>query len=130
MLARCLNPNNGSFARYGGRGITICDRWRESFENFYADMGPRPLRRTLERKDNNGPYCPENCAWATMAEQCANRRSNVKVTIGGVTKNLSQWAEESDLKYATLYNRIVVRGLDPVTALAAPLQANQWVVRA
>lgn len=80
---RCLNPNADRWHRYGGRGITVCERWM-AFDNFVDDMGPRPSPdHTVDRIDNDGPYAPENCRWALPTEQAANRAEYAAVKIGG-----------------------------------------------
>lgn len=84
MLARCHNPNDASYPRYGGRGIGVCSRWASSFENFYEDMGPKPgPEYSIERDDVNGNYEYSNCRWATDQEQANNRRNNVVHSVDG-----------------------------------------------
>lgn len=91
MRSRCFNPKNKHYKDYGGRGIKQCERW-DDFSKFLEDMGERPSREhRIERRDNDGPYCPENCCWATEYEQSRNRRSTHNVTYHGVTKCLTDW---------------------------------------
>lgn len=109
MLQRCFNRNYNRFGDYGGRGITVCDRWRGhgGFENFLSDLGDPPSdKHKLERKDNDGPYCPENCCWVTQADQSRNRRNNVRISYGGKTLCLKDWASELGIKETTLAYRI------------------------
>lgn len=82
LIQRCTNPKNHNFKDYGGRGVTVCERWL-LFENFLADMGHRPKGFKIERKDNDGPYSPENCKWATQAEQNRNTRRNRYLVMDG-----------------------------------------------
>lgn len=115
MRARCEKPQNAAYARYGGRGITVCDRWR-IFQNFLADMGERPAGLTLERKNNDLGYSPENCCWSTRKQQQGNRCNSIQVTALGKTQCLAHWADELGINRGTLNTRIK-RGWTPERAL-------------
>lgn len=120
MQERCLNPKHKSYADYGGRGITICERWRE-FSSFLADMGERPPRTTLDRFPNaGGNYEPGNCRWATSKEQNNNRRGNRLVTFNGVTMTLSQWADRAGAD-AAIVGRRLDAGVPLDVALSRPV---------
>ncbi len=107
MKQRCYNPKHTKYNSYGGRGVSMCDSWKNSFLQFLFDMGFRPSKKhSVERINNNGNYCKENCRWATNVEQCSNMRKNVHVTIGGVTKIVSEWARCSGVKESTLRYRV------------------------
>jgi len=112
MKQRCLNRNNSSYLRYGARGITVCDRWLNSFENFYADMGERPAGLSLDRIDNNGNYEPDNCKWSTVKEQASNTRYNVFITMNGVRNTFSEWSRITGVPLTTIHDRLK-RGLSP-----------------
>ena len=107
MIQRCTNPKNDRFASYGGRGITVCERWRRSFDAFATDVGARPSRQhTIDRIDNTKGYEPGNVRWATAIQQQRNMRSNVQVTFRGETLLLVEWAERLKIKYTTLSLRL------------------------
>ena len=93
MKARCLNPKTASYPRYGGRGISICQIWLDDFVNFLNDMGVRPKGMQLDRIDNNGNYCKENCRWVTAKENSSNRSTNRFIKYNGEEKTVSEWAE-------------------------------------
>lgn len=105
MKDRCHNSENNHFAEYGGRGIAVCERW-QSFEAFASDMGQPPKGLTLERNDNNGPYSPNNCRWATRTEQQRNRRNNVWLELDGKRAIAQDWADSLGLKHHSLMKRI------------------------
>jgi hypothetical protein len=109
MKSRCLNKNDKAYDNYGGRGIAICSRWldpKRGFENFMEDMGPRPPRYSIERKDNNLGYNKENCIWIPLGDQSNNRRVTVKLTLNGVTKPMTVWAKELGKKPQCLRARM------------------------
>jgi len=113
MKQRCLNPDNHSFARYGGRGITVCDRWND-FTPFLEDMGARPEGMSIERIDNSLGYFKENCIWANKITQANNTRRNVFVDVDGERFTLSQLARKTGINAKTLRMRFIV---DPTSAL-------------
>ncbi len=104
MIQRCTNPDAKDFDHYGGRGITVCDRWRD-FANFYADMAPRPKGGTLERIENDDPYSKENCRWASRKEQARNTRRNITVIYQGREMCISEACELSGVGVSTAFNR-------------------------
>lgn len=112
MLRRCNNKNEKSYKNYGGRGISVCPEWSHSFMSFYhwAINNGYQDGLTIDRIDNNGNYCPENCRWVDNKTQSNNRRSNRIYTMDGKTQNLSQWCKEYDMDYSRVRNRILKNG--------------------
>lgn len=105
---RCLDKNIEGYISYGGRGIKVCDRWLNSFENFLEDMGERPSpKHSIDRIDNDGNYEPNNCRWATNKEQSCNRRSSFIINYKGKSQTLMEWSEELEMSYHLLRDRIV-----------------------
>lgn len=106
MKARCESPNDKDYNNYGGRGISVCREWSNSFSAFLRDMGERPENTTLDRIDVNGPYSPENTRWANAITQSNNRRTNLYIEYNGTTKTATEWAREFNLEAKTLLYRI------------------------
>lgn len=124
MKRRCYNPQDTSYENYGGRGIAVCDKWRDSFEAFYEDVSKLPhfgeKGYSLNRKDNDGNYEPNNIEWATAKEQANNRRSNHLIAYNGKTQTIAQWAEEYKMPYKKLWKRLNTFHWDIARALNTP----------
>ena len=107
IKTRCYNQNTEHFNLYMNRGITVCDEWRDDFGAFrdWALANGYQDHLTLDRKDNDGPYSPENCRWATAKEQTDNRRRTIRLSYGGETHTLMEWADITGIKYVTLFWR-------------------------
>ena len=115
MITRCTDISSKAYKYYGGIGITVCDRWMD-VSNFIADMGQRPKGMTLDRINNNLGYSPDNCAWVSMFDQNRNKKSNVNIEIDGVTKSVTDWANDYGLNPKTVFNRIYA-GWDVIEAI-------------
>lgn len=122
MKRRCLSKASHAYKDYGGRGITVCERWQRSFADFLADMGPRPGPLvTLDRIDNDGNYEPGNCRWATRSEQARNRRSCIILEFNGERLTLVDWAERYGMERYQLEHRVRL-GWPLERALAEPIR--------
>lgn len=148
MLMRCYNPNTKNYHRYGGRGISVCDEWRLSYEAFKSwalavgyDYAKDRREQTIDRIDNDSGYCPENCRWVSIAENNRNRarsgpipkpkpprrkRERVMWEINGVSKYAADWCREYGIEYSVVANRIK-KGLTPLEALTAPKVKYQYL---
>lgn len=123
MMGRCYTQSIPAFRLYGGRGIVVCDRWH-LFENFLADMGERPPGKSLDRIDTDGPYSPQNCRWATAAEQNRNKRNNVIIDYAGESLTLVEVAERIGQPYGRIQGRHIRGCTDE--SLTGPKRKNQW----
>ena len=124
MKERCYRPKHISYPHYGGKGIKVCDRWLNSFEAFYADLGPRPsINHSIDRIDPNKDYGPENCRWATPPEQQNNKTSNVLVEFKGEQLTLAEAARATDIPYDRLYKRLK-QGISGDRLFAPSLEDN------
>ncbi len=121
MKSRCYNPKNIQYANYGGRGIRVCSRWKNSFETFLLDVGKRPtLDYSLDRIKGNLNYTPFNCRWATIHEQNSNKRNNVRFAYKGETRTLSAWCDVVGLSRNLVYSRLFFLGWTIADALEKP----------
>ena len=128
MLDRCYTPTCANYHNYGGRGITVCDRWREGgFKVFISDMGPRPTpQHSIDRVDNNKGYSPENCRWATKKEQARNMRTNRLLTHNGVTATVAEWAEKLGVTITCITDRLDKLGMTVEEAVTTPKRKNKY----
>ena len=128
MRLRCYDEKNIAYHRYGGRGITICDEWKNDVKAFYdwATANGYKDSLTIERIDNDGNYCPENCRWATVKEQASNRRSNILVTHNGKTQTMKEWAHEVGIPYKAVWARMQKLGWSAERALTEPVKKGKW----
>jgi hypothetical protein len=123
MIGRCHNPSHSSYAAYGGRGIKVCDRWRNSYQAFLDDMGEPPPGFTLDRIDNSKGYSPDNCRWASPKMQAANSSKVRVVSYNGKTANITDWAKHLGISTATLIERLKKWPIDE--ALTMP-KSTKW----
>ena len=123
MIERCYNPHFVAFANYGGRGIQVCEEWRNSFVSFRAWAIPNGYNNklTLDRIDNGGNYEPSNCKWSTTKEQCNNRRTNRLISYRGETKTMTQWAESIGMS-ANTFKRRLYAGWSVAKAIETPVR--------
>lgn len=119
MKARCLNPKSDNFKWYGGRGISICQRWM-SFSNFFDDMSIRPNGCTLDRIKNDGNYSPDNCKWSTVTEQRNNKSDSILITLDGKSMSIDEWSLFIGINRGTLSSRYK-RGWSHKRILTCPI---------
>lgn len=127
MRTRCANPNWDHYERYGGRGITVCKEWEKSFEAFrnWALGAGYKDGLTLDRRDNDGPYSPENCRWATVKEQASNRSSTRYIEFNGETRTISEWSKITGVGRTTIKHRIDVLHWSIEKALTTPTKERR-----
>lgn len=127
MIGRCTSKNNDYYTKYGGAGITVCDRWLD-FKHFLEDMGERKPGLSIDRIDGSKGYYKENCRWATKKEQQNNLRRNILVTFKGKTQNITLWCEELELCYTTIVGRFKA-GWTPEKMFGTPIKKYRFTGR-
>ena len=123
MKDRCYNKKSKEYKNYGDRGIKVCNRWMK-FENFYKDMGKKPVKKSLDRINNNNNYKPNNCRWATRKEQNNNKRNNYLLTFNNKTMTIAEWSDKLDINYSTLRGRLKL-GWSAKKTLTTPINNNK-----
>lgn len=127
MVQRCYYPKHKSYHRYGGRGITVCDAWRNDFAAFLADMGEVQPGMTLGRIDNDQGYCKENCRWETMKQQQSNRSTNRVLVVRGESRPLCQWSDMTGTHSSTIARRMDKLGWTAEEAVFTPVRSRtRW----
>ena len=106
MIQRCHNPNHKFYYRYGGRGISVCSRWRNDFKNFLSDMGERPIGLTIERVNLNGDYSPENCVWADWSKQNLNKNNAIRILHLGKELTMKEYADLHGISYQAVAKQV------------------------
>lgn len=126
MIYRCHNPKNHAYKYYGARGIIVCNQWHDylTFKKWVNETRQDP-NSTIERKDNNGNYCPENCKWVDAKAQANNRRNNVIIEYKNETHNLTEWCEILNLDYKNIHNRIYKLGWSFGRAISTPIDTSK-----
>lgn len=126
MIERCENTNSEMYENYGGRGIRVCDEWKDSYVAFrdWANKNGYSDKLTIDRIDNNGNYEPSNCKWSSQKEQCNNRRSNRKLSYKGLTKTMTQWAEAIGMNPGT-FKRRIYQGWTVTEAIEIPVGGSR-----
>lgn len=119
MKSRCYNVHDARYSRYGGRGIIVCDEWKNDFDSFYhwSIENGYDNSLTIDRIDNDKNYCPDNCRWADAKTQARNRSTNIEITIGNATKTLTEWCEIFDLDYKVVYAKYARNGYSSIDDL-------------
>lgn len=125
MRRRCYQPHRRDYRNYGARGIYVCDRWRDSFQAFLDDMGPRPEGMSLDRIDNDGPYSPENCRWVDAKTQGTNRRTNVRYDFFGEHLTITEASLRFGIKANSIRSRIHLHGWPPEKAVSVPVRGSK-----
>lgn len=127
MKRRCFNKNVKAYKDYGGRGITVCDRWLK-FENFYMDMGDPQVNQSIERRDNNKGYSPDNCIWIHREMQSRNRRGLRMIEVDGKVKTMSEWAEITGISITTIWARLK-KGWSHKEAISIPIVTKRLGIK-